>query len=93
MSDFPPRVENLRGLIASALPEADFLIEEIWKAHGFATSRDTVSERSWRVSIQTGRNSLPTIIDIPDKVVLEDAKFASKLVTASPNLIIRAKKG
>jgi hypothetical protein len=72
-----------------ALPEADFLIEEIWKSHGLAYSSERVAERFWRVSIQTGKNTLPTIIDIPDRVVLESAAFAVKLVTASPNLILR----
>jgi hypothetical protein len=90
MSDFPPRVDSLRAQIMVGLPEADFLIEEIWKTSGHDSGR--VSQRFWRVSIQTGRNSLPTIIDVPDKVLLEDSKFATKLVTASPNLIITPSK-
>jgi hypothetical protein len=92
MSDFPPRVEKLREMIQAGLPEADFLIEEIWHNRGFVTTRDTVSERFWRVSIQSGKNSLPTVIEVPDRVLLEDAKFATKLVTASPNLILRKKR-
>jgi hypothetical protein len=92
VSDFPPRVESLRMMIASALPEADFLIEEIWKSYKTTPHESGyTAERFWRVRIQAG-NRLPTIIDVPDKVVLESTKFATKLVLASPNLIVTPKR-
>jgi hypothetical protein len=96
VSDFPPRVEALREMIRMALPEADFRIEEIWKSHGERFTDERISERFWRVSISTGKTAddydrLPTVIDVPDKLVLDSRAAASLMVRSSANLIVTPK--
>jgi hypothetical protein len=92
MSDFPPRVENFRELLQAGLPEADFLIEEIWKTTRIS-SLSSVTTRFWRVTIQAGKNQVPSVVDVPDRLVLEYRKTdasntAVLLVQRSANLIL-----
>ena len=97
MSDFPPRVEKLRETIRFALPEADFLIEEIWKhvgpkTDGFGRSATPELSRFWRVSIQTGPEELPTVIDVPDKVLLQAGTQSLVLGDPFRKIILRNRR-
>ncbi len=89
MSDYPPRVDSLRAQLQVALDDSDFSIEEVWVSTKTSAYTDGyTSRRWWRITIQTGRNMLPTVVDIPDKLVIESLKTSVAHVIKSAARVI-----